>query len=87
MRGGVEERSQAALPINLTFAKAHFNLGVTYRQHGRKAEARREAERALQLGYAPARELLALNRMRGRGPSDKAGSCALVPGRLHQIVE
>jgi len=56
---------QAALRINPDFAMAHLNLGLAYGQQGRWDEAVREAETALQLGFEPARELLAeLSQMR-----------------------
>lgn len=50
---------QAALRINPNYAEAHYSLGMVYRQQGRLDEAIRELQIAAQLGFEPARELLA----------------------------
>jgi hypothetical protein len=49
---------QTALDINPDYAEAHYNLGQIYQEQGRLDDAIREAERALQSGYEPARDLL-----------------------------
>jgi len=50
---------QAALRVNPDYAEAHCGLGIAYNLQGRLMETRLEARLALQLGYEPARQLLA----------------------------
>jgi len=50
---------RSALRINPDHAQAHCNLGRAYLQQGRLDDAIRELQIAAQLGFEPARELLA----------------------------
>ena len=67
------------------YAEAHFYMGLVHAIQGRLVEARREARLALQLGYEPARELMAKSGMTATVSSGELP--VLVPGRLRQIVE
>lgn len=65
--GAQAERAfKAALSLNASDSRAHFNLGLVYAAAGRKAEAMREFEAALEAEPGNLEVLSALQKLRGQ---------------------